>query len=92
VVLIPSAVFSGSTNGWFRALDPKTGKVIWEFDTTGTTYTTVNGVKNQPGGSVDSMAPTVANGMVYTMSGYGGSAGVGSNNPNVLLAFSVDGK
>jgi polyvinyl alcohol dehydrogenase (cytochrome) len=92
VLLIPGAIFSGSTNGWFRAFDPKTGKVIWEYETTGQTYDTVNGVKGQPGGSLDSMAPTVAGGMVYTMSGYGGSAGVGSNNPNVLLAFSVDGK
>lgn len=92
VILIPGAIFSGSTNGWFRALDPKTGKVLWEYETTGQTYDTVNGVKGQPGGSVDSMAATVAGGVVYTMSGYGGSAGVGSNNPNVLLAFSVDGK
>ena len=92
VVMIPGAIFSGSTNGWFRAIDPKTGKPIWEYDTTGQTYDTINGVKGQPGGSVDSMAATVANGVVYVMSGYAGSAGVGNNNPNVLLAFSVDGK
>jgi polyvinyl alcohol dehydrogenase (cytochrome) len=92
VLLIPGAVFSGSTNGWFRAFDSATGKVIWEYDTTAQTYDTLNGVKNQPGGSLDSMAPTVVDGVVYTMVGYAGSAGVGSNNPNVLLAFSVDGK
>jgi polyvinyl alcohol dehydrogenase (cytochrome) len=92
VTLIPGAVFSGSTNGYFRAFDAKTGKVLWDFDTTGQTYDTINGVKGQPGGSVDSMAATVAHGVVYVMSGYAGSAGVGNNNPNVLLAFSVDGK
>jgi polyvinyl alcohol dehydrogenase (cytochrome) len=92
VTLIPGAIFAGSTQGQFRAHDPKTGKVIWEYDTTAQTYDTINGVKGQAGGSIDSMAATVANGVVYVMSGYAGSAGVGNNNPNVLLAFSVDGK
>jgi polyvinyl alcohol dehydrogenase (cytochrome) len=92
VTLIPGAIFAGSTQGWFRAHDSKTGKVLWEYDTTGQTYDTINGVKGQPGGSIDSMAATVVNGVVYVMSGYAGSAGVGNNNPNVLLAFSVDGK
>jgi hypothetical protein len=38
------------------------------------------------------MGPTVANGMVYILSGNNGAARVGSNGVNVLLAYSVDGK
>ena len=92
VTIIPGALFSGATDGWFRAYDPATGKIIWEYSTTAQTYDTLNGVKGQPGGGIDSMGPTVANGMVYTFSGYGGSANIGGNPLNVLLAFSVDGK
>jgi polyvinyl alcohol dehydrogenase (cytochrome) len=38
------------------------------------------------------MGSTLANGMVYVMSGNNGAARVGSNGVDVLLAFSVDGK
>jgi hypothetical protein len=38
------------------------------------------------------MGPTIAGGMVYTMSGFNGAARTGGNGVNVLLAFSVDGK
>jgi hypothetical protein len=38
------------------------------------------------------MGPVVADGTVYTFSGYGGAANTGGNPRNVLLAFSVDGK
>ena len=47
----------------------------------------MNGVKAR-GGSINSMGPVVAGGMLYVNSGYGGAAMPG----NVLLAFSVDGK
>jgi polyvinyl alcohol dehydrogenase (cytochrome) len=47
----------------------------------------VNGVKAR-GGSINSMGPTVAGGMLYIPSGYSGSGMPG----NVLLAFSIDGK
>jgi len=43
-------------------------------------------------GGIDGMGPTIAGGMVYTMSGFNGAARTGSNGVNVLLAFSVDGK
>ena len=69
-----------------------TGKIIWEVDTAGQTYSTVNGIPNQPGGSIDGMGPTIAGGMVYTMSGYAGAQSIGSNPFNVLIAYSVDGK
>ncbi len=90
--VIPGYVFAGSTDGRIRALQARDGKVVWEFDTTGQTYDTVNGVKGQPGGNIDVAGPVIAGGMVYTMSGYVGPATSGGNAVNVLLAFSVDGK
>jgi polyvinyl alcohol dehydrogenase (cytochrome) len=90
--IIPGIVFEGALDGWFRAYDSRTGKIVWEDSTTAQTYDTVNGIKGQPGGGIDGMGPTIANGMVYVMSGNNGAARVGSNGVNVLLAFSVDGK
>lgn len=89
---MPGVVFSGTTDGWFRAYDAKTGKIIWEHSTTAQTYETVNGVSRQPGGSIDGMGPAIAGGMVYTMSGFNGAANTGGNGVNVLLAYSVDGR
>jgi polyvinyl alcohol dehydrogenase (cytochrome) len=88
----PGIVFSGTMDGWFRAYDASTGKIVWEFSTTAQTYDTVNGNHAQPGGGIDGMGPAIAGGMVYTMSGFNGAARTGSNGINVLLAFSVDGK
>jgi polyvinyl alcohol dehydrogenase (cytochrome) len=90
--VMPGIVFSGTLDGWFRAYDAASGKIVWEFSTTAQTYNTVNGNPAQPGGGIDGMGPTVAGGMVYTMSGFNGAARTGSNGVNVLLAFSVDGK
>ena len=88
----PGLVFQGGMDGWFRAYDAKTGKIVWEDSTTSRTYDTLNGVKGQPGGGIDGMGPTIARGMVYILSGNNGAARVGSNGVNVLLAYSVDGK
>jgi polyvinyl alcohol dehydrogenase (cytochrome) len=90
--VMPGIVFSGTLDGWFRAYDASSGKIVWEFSTTAQTYSTVNGNAVQPGGGIDGMGPTIAGGMVYTMSGFNGAARTGSNGINVLLAFSVDGK
>jgi polyvinyl alcohol dehydrogenase (cytochrome) len=90
--VIPGFVFEGGLDGWVRAYDAKTGKIVWEDSTTSRTYDTLNGIKGQPGGGIDGMGPTIANGMVYITSGNNGAARVGSNGVNVLLAYSVDGK
>jgi polyvinyl alcohol dehydrogenase (cytochrome) len=90
--VMPGIVFSGTLDGWFRAYDAADGKVVWEFSSTAQTYNTVNGNPAQPGGGIDGMGPTIAGGMVYTLSGFNGAARTGSNGINVLLAFSVDGK
>ena len=90
--VMPGIVFSGTLDGWFRAYDTASGKIVWEFSTTAQTYASVNGNGSQPGGGIDGMGPTIAGGMLYTMSGFNGAARTGSNGINVLLAFSVDGK
>ena len=90
--VIPGIVFSGTLDGWLRAYDVNNGRVVWAFSTTAQTYTTVNGLSDQPGGGIDGMGPTIANGMVYIMSGFNGAARTGGNGTNVLLAFSVDGR
>ncbi len=84
---MPGVVFSGSIDGHFRAFSAETGEIIWDFNTV-QPYQTVNGVAGK-GGSLDSAGPTIANGVVYTNSGYGMWQGLPGN---VLLAFSVDGK
>ena len=90
--IIPGFVFEGGLDGWIRAYDAKTGKIVWEDSTTARTYDTVNGIKGQPGGGIDGMGPTIAGGMMFITSGNNGAARVGSNGVNVLLAYSVDGK
>jgi polyvinyl alcohol dehydrogenase (cytochrome) len=87
IASMPGVVFSGSIDGHFRAFLAKTGEIIWDFNTV-RDYQTVNSVPAK-GGSIDSAGPTIANGMVYTNSGYGQWLGLPGN---VLLAFSPDGK
>jgi polyvinyl alcohol dehydrogenase (cytochrome) len=90
--IIPGFVFEGGLDGWIRAYDAKTGKIVWEDSTTSRSYDTVNGIKGQPGGGIDGMGPTIAGGMMFITSGNNGAARVGSNGVNVLLAYSVAGK
>jgi polyvinyl alcohol dehydrogenase (cytochrome) len=79
---VPGAVFSGSIDGHLRAFAAKTGEIIWDFDSV-REFETVNGVTGK-GGSFDSAGPAIANGMVFTNSGYGMWLGLPGN---VLLAF-----
>ncbi len=84
---IPGAIFAGALDGHLRAYAADDGKLIWDFDTT-TPVDTVNGFKAAPGGTLDMGGASIAGGMVFIHSGYGGSAGAN----NLLLAFSVDGR
>jgi polyvinyl alcohol dehydrogenase (cytochrome) len=86
VTLIPGVAFLGSWDGHVRAYETRSGSIIWDFDTV-QDFQTVNHVKAR-GGSINSMAPVIAGGMLYMPAGYSGTAMPG----NVLLAFSVDGK
>ena len=84
---IPGAVFAGALDGHLRAYAAADGKLVWDYDTTAP-IDTVNGLKAAPGGTLDMGGPTIAGGMMFIHSGYGGSAGAN----NLLLAFSVDGR
>ena len=87
---MPGAIFAGTTDGHERAYAAADGRILWDFDTARGTYRTINGIDDQPGGSIDVSSGSLANGMLYLISGYRGILGGGSNN--VLLAFSVDGR
>ncbi len=86
VTVIPGVAFLGSWDGHIRAYETSAGKIIWDFDTA-QDFEAVNAVKTR-GGSINSMGPAIAGGMLYITSGYSGNAMPG----NTLLAFSVDGK
>ena len=86
VTVIPGVAFLGSWDGHIRAYATKTGAILWDFDTV-QDFQTINHMKAR-GGSINSMAPAVAGGMLYITAGYSGTALPG----NVLLAFSVDGR
>jgi polyvinyl alcohol dehydrogenase (cytochrome) len=88
--VIPGMVLSTTSDGHLRAYAPADGKIVWDFDTAGQKYQTINGVKDQGGGTLDVASPTLAGGMAYVISGYSGP--MGGVADNVLLAFSVDGK
>ena len=87
LALIPGAVFSASMDGHIRAFSTKDGSILWDFDTAAHPYDAVNGAK-ATGGSISYGAQTIANGMVYVISGAGGVHQPG----NALIAFSVDGR
>ena len=84
---IPGVVFSGTTDGHLRAYSTKDGQIIWDYDTA-QPVATVNGGQTK-GGAVDGGGPTIANGVLYSNSGYGRIVG---QPGNLLLAFTIDGK
>jgi polyvinyl alcohol dehydrogenase (cytochrome) len=88
--VIPGLVFSTTIDSHLRAYNVSDGKIVWDFDTAAQKYQTINGVKDQGGGSLDVAGPVLAGGMMYIMSGY--SSVLGGVPDNVLLVFSVDGK
>ena len=97
VTAMPGLVFAGAYDGVLRAYDAKSGKVVWAYDT-GSQPISVLGGRTAFGGVMDGAGPTVAGGMVYVHSGYGGRSGASAGRDltgadgNVLMAFSVDGR
>jgi len=85
--VIPGVVFSGTADGHLRAYSTKDGAIVWEVDTA-QPINTVNAGQAK-GGALDGGGPTMANGVLYTNSGYGRLIGYPGN---LLLAFTVDGK
>lgn len=79
---IPGAVLAGHLDGWMRAYDKRTGKVIWKYNTR-QPVTTVSG-KKASGGAMSGPGPAVYDGHVIFNSGYG----LYYHMPgNVLLVF-----
>lgn len=85
--VIPGVVMAGVLDGHIRAYALEDGRILWDFDTA-RDFDTINGGRGH-GGSIDSVGPVIAGGMLYLGSGYG----MFHQMPgNVFLAFSVDGK
>ena len=84
-------VYGVNQDGHVRAFMAKTGDPVWDYDTAGRHYETVNGVKNQRGGNLDATGMSFAGSMAFLMAGFNGASG-SSGPDNVLLAFSPGGK
>jgi polyvinyl alcohol dehydrogenase (cytochrome) len=83
ISVIPGVLFAGTTSGVLRAHSTTDGNVLWEFNTA-RTFETVNRVAGK-GGSINGPGPVIAEGMLFTNSGYA-YLGMGEGG-NVLLAF-----
>jgi len=81
--LIEGVIFAGSMDGYLRAYEMTSGKIVWDFDASHE-FPTQNGIRAN-GGSFSATGPTIVDGMLYVNSGYGGQGMAG----NVLLAFSA---
>lgn len=87
VTAMPGVVFAGHLDGWLRAYDGKTGKIIWQADTV-QPVRTANG-EIATGGSMSGPGPLIVDGKVIVNSGYG----LYFHTPgNALLVYSVEGK
>ena len=69
ITAMPGAVFAGHLDGFVRAYDRDSGKVIWEFDTKQAVMA-VNGITAK-GGGMSGAGPAIADGHVIVNSGYG---------------------
>jgi polyvinyl alcohol dehydrogenase (cytochrome) len=78
-------VFIAGTDGKLHALASADGSEIWSYDTN-RPFDTVNKVEAK-GGSIASIGPSIAGGMLFMGSGYGV---IGGPTGNVLLAFGIE--
>jgi polyvinyl alcohol dehydrogenase (cytochrome) len=86
VTAIPGVVFAGGFDGWLRAFDGATGRIVWEYDTN-REFDALFEIDGR-GGSIESAGPVVVDGALLVNSGYL----FGGRMPgNVLLKFSVRG-
>lgn len=85
VTAIPGVVWSGAVDGHLRGYATSTGQILWDYDTAHE-YQTVNGLPGR-GGAIDVAGPVIADGMLFTVSGYPARGGLPGN---VLLAFGLD--
>ena len=69
-------LFTGEANGWFKAYDTASGKVLWQFQTGA-------GV-NAPPSSYE------VGGKQYIVVGSGGNAQINSKRGNNIIAFTIE--
>lgn len=81
----PGLVFSGGLDGVLRALDARSGAVLWSFETR-RTFSAVNGAV-ATGGAIEADGPIIAHGKVFATSGYDKWA---ESPGNALLVFGLD--
>jgi polyvinyl alcohol dehydrogenase (cytochrome) len=82
VSAIPGVVFAGHLDGWLRAYDAATGKVLWQYDANQPVHTVAG--TSAHGGSFGGPGPVVRDGYLIATSGYG----LYFHMPgNVLLVF-----
>jgi polyvinyl alcohol dehydrogenase (cytochrome) len=83
ITATPDLLLAGANDGFIRAFDTATGKVVWEYDTV-KDFDTVNGTKARGGSMGGGTAPLAYKGMLIMNSGYGFA---GKMPGNVLLVF-----
>jgi polyvinyl alcohol dehydrogenase (cytochrome) len=83
-IATPELAFSAGLDGKLRAYDILSGEILWETKTA-QPFTTVNGVEGH-GGAIDVSGQVIADGWLYTQSGY---SMFGQLPGNVLLAYRV---
>jgi polyvinyl alcohol dehydrogenase (cytochrome) len=87
VTAMPGVVFAGHLDGMLRAYDTKTGRILWQEDTTQPHHAVNDGTAK--GGSISGPGVAIVDGKLITNSGYGFSYHMPGN---ALLVYSVDGK
>jgi polyvinyl alcohol dehydrogenase (cytochrome) len=79
-------VFAGAGDGWLRAYDARSGRVLWQYDTM-SEVRTISGSVAKGGSMGGGAGPVVHGGLLLMPSGYGFA---GRMPGNVLLVFGVD--
>lgn len=78
VIAGPDLVFAGSLDGILEAVDARSGKLLWSYDTWRDFPNTANG-KPAKGGSFDAHGPMLAGDQLMVSSGYGSFFQKGGN-------------
>ena len=88
IIAGPDLVFAGGLDDKLEALDARSGKTLWTYDSWTDYPNTVNG-KPAKGGAFDAHGPMLADDQLIVSSGYGDFF---QRAGNALLVFEVQGK
>lgn len=86
IIAGPDLVFAGSLDGKLEALDAKSGKLLWSYDSWRDYPKTVNGVPAH-GGAFDAHGPLLAGDQLMVSSGYNS---FGEKGGNAFLLFELE--